>query len=66
VTVGSDGALAVGLDAATPPRRDVSTPEGLRHDDAMIMFTGGTTGVPKMVPWTRENIASSARSIVAA
>jgi acyl-CoA synthetase (AMP-forming)/AMP-acid ligase II len=65
VTVGSDGALAVGLDAATPPRRDVSTPEGLRHDDAMIMFTGGTTGVPKMVPWTRENIASSARSIVA-
>src|SRR5208337_4473666 len=51
--------------AVTAPQRDVSTPEGLRHDDAMIMFTGGTTGVPKMVPWTHGNIASSVRAIVA-
>jgi acyl-CoA synthetase (AMP-forming)/AMP-acid ligase II len=66
VSVGrDDGTPAVNLDAATPPARDVSTPEGLRHEDAMIMFTGGTTGVPKMVPWTRENIAASVRAIVA-
>jgi acyl-CoA synthetase (AMP-forming)/AMP-acid ligase II len=59
------GALAVNLDAATAPKQDVSTPEGLRDDDAMIMFTGGTTGVPKMVPWTHGNIASSVRAIIA-
>ena len=39
--------------------------EGLRDDDAMIMFTGGTTGVPKMVPWTHANIANSVRAIIA-
>ncbi len=66
VTIGpQDGAPAVNLNAVTAPQRDVSTPEGLRHDDAMIMFTGGTTGVPKMVPWTHGNIASSVRAIVA-
>lgn len=66
VTVDRDGAASVQLDAATPPNRAVSRPEGLRHDDAMIMFTGGTTGTPKMVPWTHTNIASSVRAIVAA
>jgi acyl-CoA synthetase (AMP-forming)/AMP-acid ligase II len=66
VTVGrGQGAIDVHLDTATPPGRDVSTPEGLSDDDAMIMFTGGTTGVPKMVPWTHKNIADSVRAIVA-
>jgi acyl-CoA synthetase (AMP-forming)/AMP-acid ligase II len=66
VTVGRDsGSLAVHLDAATAPIRVTSTPEGLRDDDAMIMFTGGTTGMPKMVPWTHANIASSVRAIIA-
>ncbi len=66
VTVGRDGAVpAVHLDAAAGPTPATSTPEGLRHDDAMIMFTGGTTGVPKMGPWTHANIASSVRAIIA-
>ncbi|OBG34190.1 FadD7 family fatty acid--CoA ligase [Mycobacterium sp. E3198] len=65
VTVGGQGTPTVHLDAATPPERDVATPEGLRDDDAMIMFTGGTTGVPKMVPWTHDNIANSVRAIIA-
>lgn len=66
VTVGRDDhAPAVNLDAASTPKRGVPTPEGLRDDDAMIMFTGGTTGVPKMVPWTHENIAKSVRAIIA-
>ncbi|MEB3980660.1 FadD7 family fatty acid--CoA ligase [Mycobacterium sp. 663a-19] len=64
VTARNDSA-EVGLDAAAAPARGVSTPQGLRDDDAMIMFTGGTTGVPKMVPWTRGNIAGSVRAIVA-
>lgn len=65
VTVGGDGVPAVHLAAPTPPERDVPTPQGLRDDDAMIMFTGGTTGVPKMVPWTHDNIANSVRAIIA-
>ena len=70
VTVGRDvgalkGALAVHLDAATAPGPASSTPEGLADGDAMIMFTGGTTGVPKMVPWTHANIAGSVRDIIA-
>jgi acyl-CoA synthetase (AMP-forming)/AMP-acid ligase II len=66
VTAGGDrGGLSVDLNAATKPRDDFATPAGLRDDDAMIMFTGGTTGVPKMVPWTRGNIAGSVRAIIA-
>ena len=67
VTIGRDGApSSVTLDAPAPPNPDVTTPDGLRDDDAMIMFTGGTTGMPKMVPWTHTNIASSVRGIIAA
>ncbi|MCV7410165.1 acyl-CoA synthetase [Mycobacterium florentinum] len=66
VVVGRDGApSSVELDAPAPPNPDVTAPEGLRDDDAMIMFTGGTTGMPKMVPWTHTNIASSVRAIIA-
>ncbi|WAC91426.1 FadD7 family fatty acid--CoA ligase [Mycobacterium sp. Aquia_213] len=67
VTVGGDGApSSVRLDAPAAPNPDVTTPDGLQDDDAMIMFTGGTTGMPKMVPWTHTNIASSVRAIIAA
>lgn len=66
VTVGpDDSAPTVDLTVTAAPTHDVTAPQGLRDDDAMIMFTGGTTGAPKMVPWTRRNIAASIRSIVA-
>jgi acyl-CoA synthetase (AMP-forming)/AMP-acid ligase II len=60
-----EGDLSVHLDTSMPLNPVNSTPDGLRDDDAMIMFTGGTTGLPKMVPWTHANIAGSVRAIVA-
>jgi acyl-CoA synthetase (AMP-forming)/AMP-acid ligase II len=62
---GADRALTIRQEAVAAPAQHISTPEGLREDDAMIMFTGGTTGVPKMVPWTRGNLAGSVRAIIA-
>ena len=63
VSVGEHPAVQLGT--STPPNPATSAPAGLGPDDAMIMFTGGTTGLPKMVPWTQANIAASVRAIIA-
>jgi len=39
---------------------------GLTPDDAMVMFTSGTTGKPKMVPWTHAALAAAMSNVVSA
>jgi acyl-CoA synthetase (AMP-forming)/AMP-acid ligase II len=46
---------------ATP--RNSRAPAGLGDDDALIMLTSGTTGTPKMVPWTHRSIAAAITAI---
>jgi acyl-CoA synthetase (AMP-forming)/AMP-acid ligase II len=49
---------------ATDSARDVAAPlSGLTDDDALIMFTSGTTGSPKLVPWTHGNMAASIHGV---
>ncbi len=64
VTVGA-GDVRVELDTSAKPYPPATAPDDLRPDDALIMFTGGTTGAPKMVPWTHDNIAHSIRNVIA-
>ncbi len=62
VTVGGDTAAHLDTTAELSPA--TAGPDGLRPDDAVIMFTGGTTGSPKMVPWTHDNVATSVRGVI--
>ncbi len=66
VTVGHSGSdFRVLLDTTAALDPMSTAPEDLAPDDALIMFTGGTTGAPKMVPWTHDNIATSVRNVIA-
>ena len=47
--------VEVTLDAATAPKHGVSKPEGLRDDDAMIMFTGGRRACRRWCPGSHEH-----------
>ena len=44
-------------------RRAANTPPGRRDDDALVLFTSGTTSQAKMVPLTHANVAASVRGI---
>jgi acyl-CoA synthetase (AMP-forming)/AMP-acid ligase II len=52
--------------APDSPRAVAVPVSGLTDDDALIMFTSGTTGTPKLVPWTHHNLAASIRGIARA
>jgi acyl-CoA synthetase (AMP-forming)/AMP-acid ligase II len=56
----------------TPPEMHILTGDsartapavsGLAERDALVMFTSGTTGTPKLVPWTHDNLAASIEGI---
>jgi len=61
--ISDQAGLPTMLDAAAPPRAAYG-PAGLSGDDALIMMTSGSTGAPKLVPWTHHNLAASITAIV--
>ncbi|WP_319429357.1 FadD7 family fatty acid--CoA ligase [Mycobacterium sp. RTGN5] len=69
-----DGApeIAVGIDGSqctisgAPAAGGDPSAIGLTADDAMVMFTSGTTGKPKMVPWTHDALAAAMNNVVSA
>ncbi|MDB5466662.1 MAG: CoA synthetase, long-chain fatty acid:CoA ligase [Phenylobacterium sp.] len=42
--------------AATPAQRPVTAPWGRSPDDLMLLYTGGTTGMPKGVMWRQDDL----------
>jgi acyl-CoA synthetase (AMP-forming)/AMP-acid ligase II len=64
--------IAVGIDGSqctisgTPAAGGDPSAIGLTPDDAMVMFTSGTTGKPKMVPWTHDALTAAMNNVVTA
>jgi acyl-CoA synthetase (AMP-forming)/AMP-acid ligase II len=44
-----------------PPRVDVSSPWGRSGDDILLIYTGGTTGMPKGVMWRQGDLIAYSR-----
>ncbi|GAA1647738.1 acyl-CoA synthetase [Mycolicibacterium murale] len=64
------GAVVAPLDPALPEAERtrrlalLDDPAGLRDGDAMIMLTSGTTGTPKLVPWTHQSLSAGVHAVV--
>ncbi|MGW2054232.1 FadD7 family fatty acid--CoA ligase [Streptomyces sp. NPDC001840] len=66
VDISRTGTATATLDTGTPAHRDVpATSEALTAQDALVLFTSGTTDRAKMVPLTHANVAASLRDICA-
>jgi acyl-CoA synthetase (AMP-forming)/AMP-acid ligase II len=66
VDISGDGIPAVALEiGGRAERRVAGAATELSADDALVLFTSGTTGTAKMVPLTHTNVAASVRAIVA-
>lgn len=61
--VGARTTLVDGQAEIAAPR-EVPPPYGLDSDDALVMLTSGTTGTPKMVPWTHSGLAAGVAAVV--
>nr|WTB28702.1 FadD7 family fatty acid--CoA ligase [Streptomyces sp. NBC_00830] len=60
------GRLGVTLEAETPPApRGLGAAPELTPEDALVLFTAGTTDRAKMVPLTHANVAASVKNICA-
>lgn len=63
VGISAGAAATATLETSGGLPRTANTPPGLRDDDALVLFTSGTTSQPKMVPLTHANVAASVRGI---
>ena len=58
---GASAGLRIDEIGSTPREVPAAEPHTSTGEDdiALLVFTGGTTGAPKLVPWTHRNIAAS-------
>ena len=70
-----DMLIEVSASGPTGPRCEVSgtpaaivdpSPVGLSSSDALVMFTSGTTAMPKMVPWTHDGLNAAMANVASA